>query len=388
MNDGWKPLVITLAIQALATMAVMTIPSMAPPMAQALSVSTTYLGIYIALAYAAAIAASLGAGAAVARYGAIRVSQACLVVCATGLALSAVPTVWATAAGAIVIGLGYGPVTPASSHLLARTTPPHRMSMVFSIKQTGVPVGAGLAGAIVPSLQTVAGWQLALLTVAVAGVACALLAQPLRAESDTDRDPTHLLRLGQLLEPMRLVLSVPALRVLAGCSMVFSMAQVSFTTYLVTYLTDSLAYGLVAAGALLALAQVAAVVGRVLWGYVADRWWGARATLALLALVMTAAAVATGLLQESWPTPLVVLVLLVYGASAIGWNGVALAEVARRSPEGQAGLATGGTLAITFAGVLLGPPVFGALAGIFAYRAGFLAMAVPLAACAIRLWRR
>ncbi|HSV83320.1 MAG TPA: MFS transporter, partial [Ramlibacter sp.] len=139
MNGGWKPLAITLAIQALATMAVMTIPSMAPRVAAALNVSTTYLGLYIALAYASAIGASLGAGAAVARYGAIRVSQACLLVCGTGLALSALPTVWATAAGAILIGLGYGPVTPASSHLLARTTPPHRMVMVFSIKQTGVP---------------------------------------------------------------------------------------------------------------------------------------------------------------------------------------------------------------------------------------------------------
>jgi hypothetical protein len=43
----------------------------------------------------------------------------------------------------------------------------------------------------------------------------------------------------------------PALRMLASCSFVFSIAQLSLTTYLVTYLTDSLAYGLVAAGFML-----------------------------------------------------------------------------------------------------------------------------------------
>jgi NADH dehydrogenase/NADH:ubiquinone oxidoreductase subunit G len=52
-----------------------------------------------------------------------------------------------------------------------------------------------------------------------------------------------------------------------------------------------------------------------------------------------------------------------HGASAIGWNGVFLAEIARLAPAGQASVATGGTLCITFLGVVLGPPLFGVLAG-------------------------
>ena len=54
------------------------------------------------------------------------------------------------------------------------------MSLVFSIKQTGVPLGAGLAGAIVPGLQILAGWQAALLAVAAANLVCAIVSQPLR----------------------------------------------------------------------------------------------------------------------------------------------------------------------------------------------------------------
>jgi hypothetical protein len=74
---------------------------------------------------------------------------------------------------------------------------------------------------------------------------------------------------------------------------------------------------------------------------------------------------------------MVVLILVAFGASAIGWNGVYLAEVARRAPPGTASLATGGTLAFTFLGVVVGPPMFGALSGLFGtYRAGFIGLMV------------
>jgi hypothetical protein len=79
------PLAITLAIQAMVAMALLTIPAMAPKVAQAVGVSPTYIGLYIALAYAGAMTASLASGAAVARFGPIRVSQWSLLLCAAGL---------------------------------------------------------------------------------------------------------------------------------------------------------------------------------------------------------------------------------------------------------------------------------------------------------------
>jgi MFS family permease len=299
-----------------------------------------------------------------------------------------VPQPWAILAGALLVGFGYGPITPASSHLLARTTPAHRMSLVFSVKQTGVPLGGALAGAIVPSLQLVAGWQAALLLVAAACLLCAVVAQSLRGTFDADRDPARPLGLGHFLEPVRLVLAEPALRMLAGCSFVFSVAQLSLTTYLVTFLTQDLAYGLVVAGAVLSISQLGGVIGRVWWGYASDRWFGARRMLALLGSLMAAMALATALLHGAVPHLLVVAVLFLFGASAIGWNGVYLAEVARQAPPGRAGMATGGTLAITFLGNVLGPPLFGSVSGAFgSYRASFLVLAVPLALCAGVLWR-
>ena len=364
MRGQWTALTVTLAIQAMVAMAVLTLPVMAPAVAQALGASAAYAGVYVAIVYAGGMAASLAGGTAVARWGAIRVSQAGLVLCAAGLALCAVPSLAAMALGAFLIGLGYGPITPASSHLLARTTPAHRMSLVFSIKQTGVPLGGVLAGNLV----------------------CALIAQPLRPALDEDRDPRRPLVPGSLAQPIRVVLSHPALRMLAGCSFVFSIAQLSLTTYLVTYLHATLAYTLVEAGLALSVAQAGGMAGRGLWGWVADRWSGARRVLSALAVLMALSAIATAVLQPGTHYLLVLAVLVVFGASAIGWNGVYLAEVARQAPPGLASVATGGTLAITFFGVVLGPPAFGALVGLFGtYRASFALLAVPTLLCGLVL---
>src|SRR5438477_401821 len=82
----------------------------------------------------------------------------------------------------LTIGFGYGPITPASSHILARTAPPSRMALTFSIKQTGVPAGAALAGAALPILALRYGWHAAFALVAMLGVAVASTGQITRAE--------------------------------------------------------------------------------------------------------------------------------------------------------------------------------------------------------------
>ena len=387
--SAWWSLTVTTAIQAMVSMALLTLPAMAPAVARALAVPSTLVGAYVALCYFAAMLSSLVGGTLVRRLGAIRVSQLGLGLCAVGLALCALPWLPAVALGALCIGAGYGPITPASSHLLALTTPAHRMSLVFSIKQTGVPAGGMLAGALVPGLSLWLGWQGTLLAVAGVCALCAALAQPLRAALDADRQPAQPLALQALFKPIGMVLGQPSLRALAACSFLFSAVQVSTTAYMVTYLNESLGMTLLAAGAALSVSQLAGVVGRIAWGAVADRGVGPRNTLMLLATLMMAGSVLTALLQPQWPTLLIWAIVALLGASAIGWNGVYLATVARQAPPGQAGVATGGTLLFTFMGVVCGSPAFGALAGASgSYRIAFAALALPAAlALGLLVWR-
>ncbi|MES2186698.1 MAG: MFS transporter [Pseudomonadota bacterium] len=373
------PLVATLALQAMVTIAIMAVPVIAPVVAAAFGISTAYAGLYVGLVYAGAIAGSLAAGGTVRGYGAIRISQVGLLLSTAGLLLTVTGWLPAVVLGALVLGLGYALITPASSHLLARTTPAQWMSLVFSLKQTGVPLGGAIAGAVVPALALGLGWRGALLALAVCNLLCIAAAQPLRRELDSDRTGGGF-SLGKLYEPLLFLRSQPALARLTACVFIFSVVQLSLTTYLVTYLTGSLGYGLVAAGLVHTVSQSGGMVGRVLWGFVADRWLDAPTMLAILAAVMCVASLATALLAPWLPVWAVCAVLLVYGATAVGWNGVFLAEVARQAPPGMAAMATGGTLAVTFLGSVIGPPLFGALSAWYgSYRAGFGAL-VPLTA--------
>ncbi len=386
--SNWLPLLATLFIQAMVAMALLTLPVMAPVAAKALEVSPALVGVYVAITYAGAMFASLTSGTTVSRLGPIRVSQLGLMLCALGLCLCAVPWLPAIGLGALLIGLGYGPITPASSQILARTTPPAQMALVFSIKQTGVPVGAMMAGAIVPSLMLGIDWQWSLVVVAMACIVSAALSQPLREALDDLRQAGLTFQMSTLTTPLRMVLGHRALSTMAACSFMFSMVQMSLTTYLVTYLHDDLAYGMVSAGLLLSVTQMGGIGGRIAWGLVADRWLGAQKTLALLAILMASSALATALLMPTLPLWGIWAILLVFGASAIGWNGVYLAEVARQAPEGKASVATGGTLTFTFLGVVIGPPLFGALSSAFGtYRAGFLALVITSSLCAWVLYR-
>lgn len=286
----------------------------------------------------------------------------------------------------MLIGMGYGPITPASSHLLIKTTPARRLSFVFSVKQTGVPLGGIIAGLCAPKLDEWMGWQGTLAAVAAACVVCIGCAQLVRPGLDLDRHSRYSVWSGNLRKPLALIFSRRSLSLLALASLTFSAVQLSLTAYLVTYLHDSLGYSLVVAGVMLSITQAAGVLGRLFWGWCSDRFLGAVAMLMLLAVLMGLGGWALALLTQGVSLLVLGLVLAVFGSAAVGWNGVYLAEVARQAPADQVGLATGGALTCTFLGVVLGPPLFGAIASLStSYRLAFALIVIPALLCGLLL---
>jgi len=370
-----------LAAQSLMSAAIVALPVLAPKAAPDIGAPVAWVGLFVSLVYGSSMVSGLAAGALVRRWGAVRLCQLCLLAACAGLALIASGSRLGVALGAVLIGAGYGPLNPASSHLLDRFTPAHRRATIFSIKQTGVPLGGVIAGLLVPPLVGLGGGPGALWGLTLLCVLAAASAAPLSAALDGDRDAgSRWPRPAQMLEPVRFVATHAVLRRVALVSFVFSMVQVSLTSYLVTLLTGDLRWTLAAAGAALAMSQVAGVVGRIAWGFIADRGLGARRTLLGLALGMLACTLAMPLLSPASPAWAVTALLAAFGATAVGWNGVYLATVARLVPQPQAGMATAGTLFFTFLGVVIGPSVFGALAGALGGLAqGFALLALPLA---------
>ena len=379
------PLAVTFAVQALVAFAVYCAPVMAPVAGPALGFSASAVGYYIAVTYFGSMIGSAAAGGWVARFGPIRVSQAGLALALCGLALAASGWPPLVMLGGFVVGLGYGPTTPASSVILVRSAPPSMFSLVFSIKQTGVPAGGALAGALVPVLVLAFGWQGAAVAI---GVACLLLALAIggvRERYDRDLDPRAPVSLRSALAPVRLVLADRRLRQMCVTSFIYGGVQITLVTYLVTFLVESFTLTLVVAGLVMAVAQVASVIGRVLWGVLADRVLTRRAMLGLLGVGMGLSALLSLAAGPGWPMWLLLAYAAVFGATAVGWNGVFLAEVARVAPAGRTSQATGGCLFFTFLGVVVTPPIFNAvlaLAG--SYSIAYAVFAVP--ALAVGAW--
>lgn len=363
-------------MQAMATMAGLTVPVFATVAAKDLGLDPNNVGFYASIIFVGAMGSSLLCGGFAVRYGAIRLSQFCLVLAAIGIALSAGGTLTLLVVSAIVLGIGVGPATPASSHILARHTPAHLRSLVFSIKQTAVPIGGVLAGAVVPVLVVYFGWRGAAIGVGVISLVLIVLVQPARRLFDIELRPRERLFHGSIISPLILVLKDRALRGPVVASAAYSALQQAFSVFLVTFLVQGLDMDLVRAGLVLAVAQGGGVVGRILWGAVADMVGNSRLVLGGLGIASACFALAVASFDSSWSFSAVIMVSAAFGITAIGWNGVYLSEIARVVPFEQVGRATGGALFVTFFGVVAAPPMFGLIATMTgSYSVGFMVLA-------------
>ena len=382
MTGVWASVWVTLGIQTLVSLIVFTPPVLAPAAQGEVGVHASAVGIATALIYVSATVSALLSGRAIGRYGPMRMSQGSLALSGAGLGLMATANLFLVVLGALVIGFGYGQVTPSSSAILVERTPPHLRAFIFSLKQTGVPIGGALAGAMLPALIYSVGWQRAALLCAGICIAFALGLQPMRSRVDPrDRAPGDSPG-GGLLEPLRLVLSQPRLREMGLASFTYSGMQMCLGSFLVVFLHDHARFGLSLAGAALSTAMVAGIGGRLFWGVVADNWVKPRLLLGLLGVGMALAAFAMAFVTGAWAVASVFLLSAVFGATAVGWNGVYLSEVAHIAPPGRAAAATGASLALTYAGVMVLPAMFWAIVAIGgSYAAAFIATGL------LTLWR-
>ena len=388
-------LAITLAIQIFTAVAATATSVLAPEIGRDLGIAPKLVGAFVGIVYAGSMAASLASGMFIEHHGPIRVSQVCVLLCAAGLLTIGAGTAFTgttivvLALAPVIIGLGYGPITPASSELLARTASPSRMALTFSIKQTGVPAGAALSGAVLPILALRFGWHVAFALIAAVGVGVAALSQVVRTSLDAGRTPARAPSVGGFVGPLRELVRNDAILELVSAAFVYAALQVCLVSFIVVYLTESLGYTLVAAGLVLTVANIAGVVGRIAWGGFADFHLAPRALLGWLGIAAGGCAFVTAAFDTTWPLAAILVTSAVFGGTAIGWNGVMLSEVARLAPANRVGAITGASGFVTFGGVMIGPPVFALISAVTGeYRHGFVTFGVLTVGCGVWLLAR
>ena len=228
---------------------------------------------------------------------------------AAGSALSAAaPTRAVFFAGVFVIGLGYGWVNPPTN-ILANPLNPRRRALSISVKQTGIPVGGMLAGALVAPVAAVHGWRVSLLV--PFGMCCLIAIITAgwcpRPRSATDRAAggTGAVR----LRPSgRIHLRLPHERNPIDAHQFLRPVSRAAACVLST----------TAAGVGLSLLLVGGVVGRPFWGWLSDLAQDDRVRVLQAAAFV---ACATLLILPVLPMAGVLAVLPAIGMSAVGWNG-------------------------------------------------------------------
>ena len=348
------------AVQVIATMGILIPAAIAPELARTLDLPVSMIGFQVSLAYVGATLMSLCGGLVQRKLGAVRANQIAATAIGLSLLIIAIPHVAALFVGSLGLGIAYGMTNPAASHLMMKIASPTNRNLIFSVKQTGQPLGGVVAGLMAPPIAIAFGWQWSLMAGAFLALSTVLLIQPLRAKLDGDRDPTTKFR-SAVFKDVSLVLRIRELRLLALAALTFSGVQLALMTFAVTMLVEDVKFDLVLAGVGLAVIQIAGVAGRLGWGVIADRNGDGRKTLLFAQSLSVVAAVATAFLSDSMPLVAVFGILFLFGMSAVGWNGVFMAEIGRLAPEGKIGSATGGVLVPTFIGVMMGPLVFSAI---------------------------
>src|ERR1700744_1908821 len=227
------PLLATLAVQTLATMALYSLPTVAPEVARDLHVSGTLVGSFVATAYGVGILSALVSPGMVRKYGGVRATQAVLLAAAGMLLLAALGSgVTGLGLAAVVLGIGYGAAAPASTHLLVPQTPQPVFNLVMSFRQIGVPFGGVMAALILPPLVVAIGWRGALLAELGPVILLMLLMEIPRRRWDSDRDPTRRVFGRELWQPFAL-LSESRFRRLSVAAFVYaglSLCLIAFMT--------------------------------------------------------------------------------------------------------------------------------------------------------------
>lgn len=377
----WRTTAVTLlcfVVQALSSLIALSVPVLAPSLAAAHGISASLVGYYPFFMYLAALAATFGAARFLHGVGPMKVALASVALSALGLPVMLGGATVLLIAGALVIGAGYGPVVPTTSQVLSAGADVRYANLIFSLKQTGAPLGGLLAGLVIPPM--VAGLSLPTAVTSLTGfslVACLLLGL---AAPFADRSVSHSAARPRFFEPILAVLRVPALRRMVAASFTYSGMQLCLGAFLPVYLVEREGLSLAAAGWVFGVSQVGTMVGRLVYGWVADRLFSPLVVVVGLGFAMALSSVGVALFTPAWPLGLMAIVACLYGATAMGWNGVLYAEVARRAPAGQSGLMTSGAVSINFIGVLIGPLLFSATMAITgSYEAGFAVMAAFVA---------
>ena len=358
----WVVLGAGVVSQAASAAVLQGLPGLAPILRDTYGLGLTGLGLLLASVTLGLLSTLVLWGAAADRFGERWVMTGGLLAAAAALlAARETTTVLPLAACLVAAGACGASVNAASGRAVLGWFGTSERGFAMGVRQTALPVGAGLAAAVLPPLAAAGGLGAAFLLLAggcaLGAVVTALLVR---------EGPRQGVRVDGGLPPAR----DPRIRRVGLVSLLLVVPQFAVVAFLVVYLVDEHDVPVAVAALLLAAVQFGGGLARIVLGRLSDR-----TGLRLGPLRTTAAAVAVlfGALAalDLVGTAVAVPVVLVTGVAAISWNGLAFTAVGELAGPGRAGTALGLQNTAVAVGAVLTPPVLGALVDHTGWAAGF-----------------
>ncbi len=345
------------ASQIGAAMCIAIFPVIAPQLAAHLNVDASLIGYQVSLLFGSAVAMGPFVATIVLRWGACRAMQGSCLAAALAMAVSLTGSLLAMMFASMLIGVSAGLVSAGSAHVCTRFASMQHRNIVFSVKQTGLPIAWALVALFAPAVALRWGWQAAMTVLLIVNLCVMFALQGVRASWDDDRTGDATVRV-PMLEGWNLLWRDRRLRYLSASSFCFSVVQSCLGAFTVVMLVQELEFELIAAGIVLTVAQIAGVSGRLALGWYADVTGRGIAALGLAGLIAAVCCVAAAFLSSTWPVWLIGVLYAIFGAAIYSWNGVFHAQLSRLSPPGKISIAIGGIMIWIYGGVLVGPAAF------------------------------
>ena len=277
----------------------------------------------------------------------------------------------------ILVGCWCAFSTPYGAKEVSACSPRHVSSFSLSVRQTGVPLGTLMMTLILPSIAKRAGWQAAIRcagAIVLAYGAIHYLTHAFKKDKADRVSASQAERNGGPAVTRRFLTNKNYwFIVLSGT--VFMGMQYVLLTYMPLFLSETCGLSVEAAASCLVISQIGGSLARVFLGIISDRFF--KSTSRALLILESGIMIGVMLLMQAFtlhtPMWLCCIAAALFGASAMGWNGLHTAAISHIVVPENRGLGTGVMMATIQVGTLSVPFIVGKLVDIgLGYKKGFL----------------
>jgi sugar phosphate permease len=355
--------------QAAFSAAMFSFAVLSPALSEHFDVGLGAIGVAIAATSGGMTLTLLGWGLLTDRVGERIVISLGLSCAAVLLAVAAtVDDFWLLVALVTLAGMAGAAVNAATGRAVMSWFPAHERGLALGIRQTAVPVGAGVGAIVLPALDSSLGLGAAFAALAGAQAAAALAAFTwLREAPGFPDEPLA----GHVASPLR---DRRLWQLAAGSTMLVSV-QIALTGFVVLYLHEERGLSPGAAGAVLAVITVAGAALRIGLGRLSDQIGSRLRPLRALSLGLCVAMAAAAALTEA-PDGILIAALVSAGALSVGWNGLSFTATAELAGRARSGAALGFQQTALGFGSLVAPLAFAALVEATSWQVAFAALAL------------